>query len=214
MMDRSALSAARGVDFAQRAVGRKRTLEARINDLDRAVNGLGSGNPSATEVLINEVAAESQSLVEELNRLVASNGLDEEAKKLLALAQSSLNEVNYYGISAGAGGTRFGSFMRSNPSLTKLFAILNSPRIGLGSDFAKALPDRAVKAGTTIDNTADLRKKIGAAGATLEKPADGEKRAREQAMQDADRIQRALKETGLETTPTAPAGREPSKGSH
>src|SRR5262249_31331753 len=80
MMDRTPLSAAKGVDFAQIALKRKRTLEAKITALDRVVNGLGSGNPSATEVLITEASNESEELAKALDALVKSNGLDEVAK--------------------------------------------------------------------------------------------------------------------------------------
>ena len=201
MMDRAALSAARGVDSAQIALGRKRTLETKIAELERAVNGLGSGNPSATEVVIKEIAEESEELSTEIKRLRASNALDEEAQKKLAEAQRNLNEVTYYSVSAGAGGKLFTQFMKSGKSTTNLYAAMASPRVGFSSDFAQNMPERATKVPGTVKDTVDLKGTISEVVKAPESASEGDKRAKERAQDDAKRIQEAMKSSGITVTP-------------
>jgi hypothetical protein len=206
MIDRAALSAAKGVDAAQEALGRQRTLQERIFVLERAVDGLGSGKPDEAEVLISEVSAVSGELSQELSRLNANKALDDTALARLAEAHRSLNEVQYFGASAAAGGTLFTVFLNSGQSRENLVAILISPSIGLGSEFFKTVPERAARIQTTVVNTYKLKTTLSEVVAGPEKPADGEKRAKKLAEEGAKRIMDALRATGLTGTPRVRIG--------
>jgi len=207
MMDRAALAAAKGVDAAQEALGRKRTLEAKIAELDRALNGIGSsptafgsGDSPASEGLVEEVSQESQALVIALQALKDSNALDPQAREKLAEARRNLHEVTYYGVSAVAGGTVFARFWNSNQSKANITTMLQ--RVGFRSDFAERLPGRAKNLPNTFKNTVALKTTISAVVADTDKEADeGEKRAKKRAQEDSDAVRAGLRSLGVTTTP-------------
>jgi hypothetical protein len=185
MIDHAALSAAKGVDAAQAALGRKRTLEATIAQLEREASGFKPGDPKVTEVVIRQVSEESAQLIEEIADRKKDHALDEKALAKLKEAQHSLNEVEYYSAGASVGGILFARFLDSGASRANLEAMLNSPRIGLGSDFAQSLPARAKKVPSTFANTASLMATINKVVEDPEKADDGAKRAKT-LMQEKD----------------------------
>lgn len=201
MLDRAALSAATGVDEAQVALGIKRTLAERIAELRAAVEGLGSGTSSTSEVIVTEIAAESSELALELKRR-QEGGLDDAAKAHLEEAQRHLHEVSYYGSSAMVGGKRVSDFMRSGRDKSTLLNALNSPRIGFGSDFAKQVPERAAKVPSIFTETVALRATIRLVVADPDKDAKaGEERAKKQAKEDGERVQAGLESFSIPLTP-------------
>lgn len=208
MLDRAALAAAQGLDEVQVALSLKQTLVQQIEELKRAVGGLGTGGKgNASEVIITEITAQATELSAELERRKAAGTLTPDVMSHLVTAQQSLHEVQYYGLNAIAGGNLIRQFIQSNGSKAALFAALDSPQIGFGSDFARRLPDRSKKLPPTFAGAITLRQGIGKVLDNPDKYAkEGEKAAKEKAKSDGERIQRDLDSFNFQGTPRDTAG--------
>lgn len=199
MIDRAALSAAKGLDAAQVALGLTRTLQAAIEVRERAATGFAPVDEKETEALIQQISVESARLAIEIKSRKEDIVANPTIRAKLVEADKSLNEVAYYGASAGAGGTLFGEFMKSKEPKTALYAVLDSKEVGVGSEFARRLPDRAKKVPGTLRDTFALRRTMGDAVEDPEKADDGADRARVEAEATAQRVRKAIQPFPLTT---------------
>lgn len=94
--DRAALSAAKGVDSAQEALGLKRTMQAQIVELDRQVSGFGTGGSDLSQTIISQSSAEAETLKAQIDEMVENDALSDDAKLKLAVAKNEYqNSVTY-----------------------------------------------------------------------------------------------------------------------
>jgi hypothetical protein len=199
MLDSAALSAARGLDEAQQALGIKRTFENEIALLERATQGFGSGGDNVSVTTIESASDQAHGLVTLLEERKAAGTLDEKANAHLAEARGHLNEVGYFAVSFGAGMYLVTEFHKNSgaTSMQQVMAVLGSPRIGFRSDFLARVGQRAASLPETAMKTVELNDAISKVVATPEAPKKGQERARKAADQAAERIRDGLKDETL-----------------
>jgi hypothetical protein len=186
MIDRAAYSAAKGVDAVQLALGRQRTFLGPIAELERALSGVGISDPDKTEVVIRETSAASKELAVEVQQMKETMRTDPEVVKNLGMAQSSLNEAEYYAATAVVGGTLFGKSFSAASNQERAQLALTSQRAGLASDFAQKTPERTGRVRSTVADTITLRGGISKAVKNAEGDGEGSKRAKAQAKADLE----------------------------
>lgn len=190
MIDRAAYSAAKGVDAVQVALGRQRTFLVPIAELERALKGIGISDPNKTEIVIKETSAISRTLLVEVQQMKDTMRNDEAVQKNLRDAEDQLHQAEYYSVTAIVGGSLFGKrFAKASPKEKAQLALF-SERVGLASDFAQTLPERAARVSNTATDSVALQEGISTvvknAEGDDEQGRDGVKSAKTQASTDLE----------------------------
>ncbi len=202
MLDRAALSAARGVDSAQEALGIKRTLQQSIIYMERQLGGLGTGGSDLTQTVITEAAEGAKGIEEQLQSLVQSGALNDEALAKLNQARLELDNVTYFSGSAIAGAYLFTKYVKDANAtpVQKASGLINAGLVQ--EDFVSDIAEAPSDIGSAFKSTLILASTLSEVTKEVETPEAGQTSAGAQAEADLERIEQELASFSLTQTRT------------
>ncbi|MBB35225.1 MAG: hypothetical protein CME88_07300 [Hirschia sp.] len=192
LLDHAALSAAQGINSAQAALGEKQTMLNEAAQIERALEGLGTGGSNVTVVTIQSASAQAALLRSKVEAMKSDGALTDAAKQHLADAARALDEVDYYGGTALAGLKLLNDYFASSDvqNVEKVQTVIAS--VGMDKDAIKNLGKQLKSLGATMKGTVTLRQAIGKVSREASDGKKAEKNARKQSQKEAKKVRKEL----------------------
>ncbi|HCB39835.1 MAG: hypothetical protein VXY23_09325 [Pseudomonadota bacterium] len=144
-IDRATLNAAQGIDSIEKALGMKQTLSKIILELEKALEGENPAAQIDADVIkaTEMIGSRAKEIEAELEKRKDKYLGSDEFRQHVVESQISLNAANYYQAQSALGVTTFRKYWMDADKQQRLDLVSANSAVGITSEFAENLPERA-----------------------------------------------------------------------